>query len=74
MYGDPIYKQNVADIRERDRRLGKGRYILQFILCDHDLPSDMTKSTEEVAHFYVDQDRNISITDVKDIKGKLLNR
>ena len=29
---------------------------------------------DEIALMYTDQDRNIAVTDVKDIKGKLLNR
>ena len=29
---------------------------------------------DEIALMYTDQDRNIAVTDVKDIKGKFLNR
>ena len=31
LYGDPVYKQNVADIRDRDRRLKLGLITYEFI-------------------------------------------
>ena len=31
LYGDPVYKQNVADIRDRNRRLKLGHITYVFI-------------------------------------------
>ena len=58
MYGDPVYKQNLADIREREKRNKKGAEC----------------KSSKIASYYVDKDRNIPISDVEDIKGKFINR
>ena len=77
MYGDPVYKQNLADIKDRDRRIQRGTLFSDD--DDEGLNSLFTKYFEEndrssIPSYYVDKDRNIPISDFNDIKGNLTSR
>ena len=74
LYGDPVYKQNLADIKDRDRRIQKGCiWIIKYlILLTTKYPGGNDESS--IPSYYVDKDRNIPISDFKDIKGNLTSR
>ena len=76
MYGDPVYKQNLADIKDRDRRIQRGTYL---VILDEGSNFLFEKYFEEndkssIPSYYVDKDRNIPISDFNDIKGNLTSR
>ena len=73
LYGDPVYKQNVADIRDRNRRLkqGQGCSLMKISVLSSAGRQDPGR---DIPEYYVDKDRNIPVTDTKDIKGNLLRR
>ena len=73
LYGDPVYKQNVADIRDRNRRLKQGQECPPMKIS---VLSSVGRQDpgQDIVEYYVDKDRNIPVTDTKDIKGNLMRR
>ena len=72
LYGDPVYKQNLADIKDRDKRIQKGTRMRVIGRCKIKVFEENDKSS--IPSYYVDKDRNIPISDFNDIKGNLTSR